>query len=559
MATIQFTMSKNAIGGVAPADAFEFGLYDDTNNLVATTSNDANGYVIFSDVEFDSVGDFEYTIKELSGPPNWILDSAVYPVNISVTEPEPDELVVVISYPDGVPSFKNIQQNDLCGIIEFPELSFDAAGDYEFTLKELTPSGGGWITDDTEYPIIIHVLDDGYGNLIATAEYPEGFPGFVNRYVAASATFIISACKTAIGAPLPEGRFEFGLFDSDGLLVATARNLSADPTPDVDVVVNNGTIPASIAPVTGATAQSSINTPQFTGIISWTPPLTGSAFAAETVYEAAISLTAKNGYTLDGVDPLIFTIDAQDAVLDYNPATETVTITFSATEPASGDTIVNEGTIPASIAPVVGEQPELTINTAQFTGSILWHPDPVLTDDKFIAGPFYEAEIVLTAKSGYTLDGVNPAIFSIAVDDTTIDYNASTNTLSITFPQTVDPSGDEWEITYTFPAATAGSVIDIFTNGKITLGSAWNGWDASYLDVLNEDLWDITVESDMPVKLYAKFATDIDWAYVPFETWEGGSYTAPNTMYFWDINGNVIGLRGDNTVSQDVLLKIVKE
>ena len=35
---------------------------------------------------------------------------------------------------------------------------------------------------------------------------------------------IISACKTAIGAPLPPGRFEFGLFDEDGKLVGTATN-----------------------------------------------------------------------------------------------------------------------------------------------------------------------------------------------------------------------------------------------------------------------------------------------------------------------------------------------
>ena len=68
------------------------------------------------------------------------------------------------------------------------------------------------------------MIEDGFGNLIATVEYPEGFPEFVNKYKRRPAHIIISACKLAVGAPLPKGRFEFGLYDSHGKLVATARN-----------------------------------------------------------------------------------------------------------------------------------------------------------------------------------------------------------------------------------------------------------------------------------------------------------------------------------------------
>ena len=46
----------------------------------------------------------------------------------------------------------------------------------------------------------------------------------VRIYIFKPGKMIVSACKTAVGAPLPPGRFEFGLFDKDGTLISTARN-----------------------------------------------------------------------------------------------------------------------------------------------------------------------------------------------------------------------------------------------------------------------------------------------------------------------------------------------
>ncbi|MCL2396635.1 MAG: SpaA isopeptide-forming pilin-related protein [Defluviitaleaceae bacterium] len=331
---ITFTMSKNGIKGEAPVDGFEFGLFDEGDVQLATTRNDASGLVIFADVKFDTVGDFVYSIKELSGPSGWVLDSAVYTVNISVVDPGSGYLVASISYPDGAPNFMNIRQSDIHGLVQFAEMTFDEVGSFEFTLKELTPSGGGWITDNTEYPIIIHVIDDGHGNLVATAEYPEGFPGFVNEYIAVPARIVISATKRAIGAPLPDGRFEFGLFDKDGTLVATARNQGSQPSPDI--VVNNGVLPTAIQPVTGQTPQNSINAAQFTGVITWTP-IVVSTFLAETIYTASIKLTAKHGFTLEGVEPSIFTIDIAGVTPSYNDTTQTLEIIFPETEEPSGE------------------------------------------------------------------------------------------------------------------------------------------------------------------------------------------------------------------------------
>ena len=110
-----------------------------------------------------------------------------------------------------------------CSSIRF-NLTFDAPGVYEYTMEELTQSGGGWTTDDAEFRVVVTVEDDGQGNLVASVAYPDGNPIFTNRYGAEPVEVVIHATKRAVGAELPCDRFEFGLFDEEGELVATARN-----------------------------------------------------------------------------------------------------------------------------------------------------------------------------------------------------------------------------------------------------------------------------------------------------------------------------------------------
>jgi hypothetical protein len=94
----------------------------------------------------------------------------------------------------------------------------------------MTPSGGGWTTDPAIIRVVVNVIDDGNGNLVATISYPDGFPSFTNTYTAGPARVTISGCKRAIGAPLPAERFTFGLFDQDGVLIDTTTNAPADET-----------------------------------------------------------------------------------------------------------------------------------------------------------------------------------------------------------------------------------------------------------------------------------------------------------------------------------------
>ena len=218
-------LSKNAIGSSLLGGEFEYEILTTSGAHVAFARNDPNGLIIFH-MKFSAPGIYNYLVKETDAPPGWDTDTNEYPIVFEIGEDTALHRLYVINveYPDGLPGFINTLEGEECGLIKFPELTFDEPGVYEFTLKELTQSGGGWTTDGREIKVIVRVIDDGFGNLVATIEYPDGFPEFTNKYNAKPAHIIISACKIAIGASLPDGRFEFGLYDSEGNLISTARN-----------------------------------------------------------------------------------------------------------------------------------------------------------------------------------------------------------------------------------------------------------------------------------------------------------------------------------------------
>jgi len=228
--SVTLLMSKIAVGAAQTAGQFEFGIFEpDGTTPLYTAKNDSAGLITFSGIQLTTPGEHYFIVKEIDAPDGWEKDDTEWPVKIEVTNAQ-GSLVTVVEYPNGVPVFVNTLRGAACGAFQFPDLTFDEPGIYEYTLRELTPSGDGWTTDDRVIRLIVSVVDDGHGNLVATIEYPDGFPSFVNTYKAEPARIIISGCKIAIGAPLPAGRFEFGLFDSEGNLVAKTTNEAADET-----------------------------------------------------------------------------------------------------------------------------------------------------------------------------------------------------------------------------------------------------------------------------------------------------------------------------------------
>jgi len=223
---VELIMSKIAIGSSLSGGEFTFGIFAQDDTELYRTTNDAAGLITFT-VRFSSVGSYHYTVKEILSPPDWDKDTKEWPVEIEVVLLG-NELNAIVSYPNGTPVFINTHHSVTCGSFIFPELIFDAPGIYEYTLEELTPSGGGWTTDDRIIKVIVTVVADKHGNLIATVSYPDGFPSFKNIYKTTPARIIISGCKTAVGAPLPAGWFRFGLFDKDGKLIYSVTNQSAE-------------------------------------------------------------------------------------------------------------------------------------------------------------------------------------------------------------------------------------------------------------------------------------------------------------------------------------------
>jgi len=223
-------MSKIAVGAPLVGGEFTFGIFEHGHSdPLYTATNDSKGLIKFTDVQFSATGEYNYTVKEIDAPQDWDADTAEWRIKIVVTNVQ-GNLVATVTYPDGVPIFVNKHESATCGAFQFPDLTFDEPGTYEYTLRELTESGDGWTTDDKVIKVIVTVIDDGHGNFVATVEYPDGFPSFTNVYNVTPTRIIISGCKIAIGAPLPVGRFEFGLFDSEGNEIARVTNGAADET-----------------------------------------------------------------------------------------------------------------------------------------------------------------------------------------------------------------------------------------------------------------------------------------------------------------------------------------
>jgi pilin isopeptide linkage protein len=226
--SVGLLMSKNTIGAPMAGGEFNFAIFDESGTQVNFASNSQSGLISFPAMEFTEPGIYEYTAKETFAPEGWDIDTTEWPIEIEVIDIG-GELHVTVTYPDGVPVFVNTFQGETCGTFVFNDLTFDAPGTYEFTVKEETQSGGGWETDDGEFRVVVSVIDDGYGNLIASMNFPDGFPSFTNTYTVTPARIIISGIKIAVGADLPCERFTFGLYDEAGKLVSTATN---GPEPD---------------------------------------------------------------------------------------------------------------------------------------------------------------------------------------------------------------------------------------------------------------------------------------------------------------------------------------
>jgi hypothetical protein len=244
-----------------------------------------------------------------------------------------------------------------------------------------------------------------------------------------------------------------------------------------------------IAPVKdNAPGTTAIDTAQYTGIIEW---YTGGGlvfndptFAANTVYKALVTLSAKPSYTFTGVSINNFVHMSADSVSN-GANSGTVTITFPATGNVAA-TVVSAFNLDGLVTvPVKGNAPVIMpIDATQYTGSIAWYTSGGSgVGSAFAAATVYKALVTLSANPGYTFTGVSQNGFSYT-GATTVTNTANSGTVTIIFPATANETGgitvsfgglpQDETIGLTVPAATLSWVAN--TPLTVSVGGTFSAY-----------------------------------------------------------------------------------
>ncbi|MGT2896072.1 Spy0128 family protein [Streptococcus entericus] len=115
--------------------------------------------------------------------------------------------------------------NDGAGDIKFPELSFDKAGIYNYTITEVKGTDSTITYDETPVKVTVTVKDNGKGQLEAQVSYDNNDKIFENIYTpTAPARIVVKAHKSLDGKDLVANQFSFTLTDKATNKVYSAQN-----------------------------------------------------------------------------------------------------------------------------------------------------------------------------------------------------------------------------------------------------------------------------------------------------------------------------------------------
>lgn len=227
------TITKNLAGRNLNGGEFTFELVDQSGATVATGTNEANGNVELGTVKFTEPGRFTYTIREAKGSLGGVgYDAAEYKATAEVKDNGDGTLAVTWSFdtaagdPASAIEFNNTYTatptsvllggtkvldgralaegeftfvlndddgnelqtvtNNAQGGFCFDQITYDAAGTYEYTISEVKGDAGGVTYDDATIAVKVVVTDDGKGALEVTELTYDGkteLPVFTNTYV----------------------------------------------------------------------------------------------------------------------------------------------------------------------------------------------------------------------------------------------------------------------------------------------------------------------------------------------------------------------------------------
>lgn len=262
--------NKKLTGATLAADQFTFELVDKaTGQVVGTAKNKADGSVEFPALNYDAAGNHTYTIREVNDQkPGYTYDDKTLEVTVAVTDNGQGQLEAKATYASEegfantykaaatslvVKASKKLAgatlaadqftfelvdkdgkvvgtaKNMADGTVEFPALSFDAAGDYSFKIREKNDGAAGYTYDASEFDLTVAVTDNGQGQLEAKASYAKPAE-FSNSYKAGTASLVVDA-KTVIkkgpkeeDVPVKKDQFTLELVDKDGKVLHSLKN-----------------------------------------------------------------------------------------------------------------------------------------------------------------------------------------------------------------------------------------------------------------------------------------------------------------------------------------------
>ncbi|WP_373093895.1 Spy0128 family protein [Collinsella aerofaciens] len=266
--SVTLAAKKRFRGGALAGNDFSFALYKGDKaegTPIETVTNDEKGNITFQPINYTEAGDYEYTIKEVTGNDQTIVyDCQKVKVKVSVTDNKNGTLDATVTYggDKAVPTFTNVKpttdvtveatkvlagkaltdgafafglyqgdtstgnpvkivQNDKEGKINLA-LTGLTIGEYDYKLKEENVGADPTITYDTK-AVTVHVSVKAEGDKAkATVTYDgkNDAPTFTNKYQPAETSVALTAKKAYVKpdntpATLKGGEFTFDLYEGD--------------------------------------------------------------------------------------------------------------------------------------------------------------------------------------------------------------------------------------------------------------------------------------------------------------------------------------------------------
>lgn len=224
--TDQIPVSKSLVGRDLVEGEFLFELVEN-GQVVARGANDAAGNVAMSAVTYTTAGKHDYVLREVGAGTTHngvTFDGKSIAIHTKVVDNGEGSLVVehALATDDANVAFVNTYahsttsvvlgatkvlsgkvladgqftfaltaedgtvyqaKNDAAGSVAFPALTFAEPGTYAYTISEVNDKQANVTYDTATYNVVVNVVDDGQGNLVATVAYDDGAaPTFKNSY-----------------------------------------------------------------------------------------------------------------------------------------------------------------------------------------------------------------------------------------------------------------------------------------------------------------------------------------------------------------------------------------